>query len=160
MLRPFVLRSSLFPLNPLNYSTQPIYQKKGCVEKCLVSFFGLIDKGTPDYLTKELWILKASELLGRLVLLAYVFSLQSRTVVYHYNYEFSPCSSSFLSQGSQSPCSVLMVNTVPRRLVIRSCLMVPSTFPTFLNPFSNLSLTASNFSCELTQIFPLLYSPS
>ena len=46
-----------------------------------------------------------------------------------------------------------IVNTVSRYVAIRACLMVPSTFPTLLNPFSHLSLSVSNFSCKLTQIF-------
>lgn len=38
--------------------------------------------------TKELRMLKASELLTHLALLACIFSLQLRTLVYYSNYEF------------------------------------------------------------------------
>lgn len=38
--------------------------------------------------TKELWMLKASELLTHLALLACICSLQLRTLVYHSNYAF------------------------------------------------------------------------
>lgn len=41
-----------------------------------------------DYLFKELRILKASELLIHLALLARIFSLQLRTLAYHDNYAF------------------------------------------------------------------------